>query len=123
MSATPPVSDFIRSSFRSVWALELLLHLRRTSDRAWSTGQLVEAMRGSAMIVDQSLDGLMRMGLVSIDADGCARFQPATDDLARMVDETEQLYIRKPETVRKIIVSGTHKGLANFADAFRLWKD
>ena len=123
MPAPPTVSDFIRSSFRSVWALELLLHLRRTSERAWSTGQLVDAMRGSAMIVDQSLDGLMRMGLVSIDGEGCARFQPATQDLATLVEETEQLYTRKPETVRRIIVSGTHKGLANFADAFRLWKD
>lgn len=123
MSAPPPVSDFIRASFRSVWALELLLHLRRSAERAWSTAQLVEAMRGSALIVDQSLDGLMRAGLVSIDAEGCARFQPATADLATLVEETAELYARKPETVRRIIVSGTHKGLATFADAFRLWKD
>ena len=123
MSTPPHVSDFVRSSFRSVWALELLLHLKRTAERAWSTQDLVDAMRGSAMIVDQSLDGLMRMGLVSIDADGCARFQPATPDLAALVDQTEQLYARKPETVRRIIVSGSHKGLATFADAFRLWKD
>jgi hypothetical protein len=123
MSTPPHVSDFIRSSFRSVWALELLLHLKRTHERAWGTEQLVEAMRGSAMIVDQSLDGLMRMGLVSIDAEGCARFQPATADLARLAEETEALYARKPETVRRIIVSGSHKGLATFADAFRLWKD
>jgi len=80
-------------------------------------------MRGSALIVDQSLDGLMRAGLVSIDAEGCARFQPATADLATLVEETAELYARRPETVRRIIVSGTHKGLATFADAFRLWKD
>jgi hypothetical protein len=123
MSAPPPVSDFIRSSFRSVWALELLLHLKRTPERAWSSVELVEAMRGSALIVDQSLDGLMRVGLVSIDGDGCARFQPVTPDIAALAEETEQLYARKPETVRRIIVSGTHKGLATFADAFRLWKD
>lgn len=123
MAASDSVTSFIRGAFRSVWALELLLHLKRTRERAWATDELVDVLRGSAMIVSQSLDGLMRMGLVSIDDKGCARYQPATEDLARLVDETEQLYARKPETVRRLIVSGTHKGLANFADAFRLWKD
>lgn len=123
MPAAESVSSFIRGSFRSLWALELLLHLKRTHERAWSTDELVEALRGSALIVDQSLEGLMRAGLVSIDAQGCARFRPATAELARLIEETEALYSRKPGTVRRIIVSGTHSGLATFADAFRLWKD
>lgn len=123
MAATDSVSSFIRGAFRSVWALELLLHLKRTRERAWSADELVNVLRGSALIVSQSLDSLMRAGLVSIDEKGCARYQPATEDLANLVDEAEQLYARKPETVRRIIVSGTHKGLASFADAFRLWKD
>jgi hypothetical protein len=123
MPAPESVSSFIRGSFRSMWALELLLHLKRTSERAWSTAQLVDTLRGSALIVDQSLDGLIRAGLASIDAEGCARFQPATAEIARLADETEQLYARRPEAVRRIIVSGDHPGLATFADAFRLWKD
>jgi len=123
MAATDSVSDFIRGAFRSVWALELLLHLRRTRERAWSTGDLVDALRGSALIVSQSLDGLMRAGLVTIDDHGCARYQPASREIDELVEATQQLYARKPETVRRIIVSAGHPGLANFADAFRLWKD
>jgi hypothetical protein len=123
MAATEPVSSFIRGSFRTVWALELLLHLKRTQERAWSADELVDVLRGSALIVAQSLDGLMRSGLVSIDARGCARYQPVSAELEQLVDATQELYSRKPETVRRIIVSGTHSGLANFADAFRLWKD
>lgn len=123
MAASEPVSSFIRAAFRSVWALELLLHLRRTRDCAWSADELVDVLRGSPLIVSQSLDGLMRAGLVSIDDKGCAVYQPANSDLDQLVETTERLYARKPDTVRRIIVSGAHSGLANFADAFRLWKD
>lgn len=123
MPAAEPVSSFISGSFRSIWALELLLHLKRSRERAWSTDDLVAVLRGSALIVSQSLDGLMRAGLVSIDEEGCARFQPATAELERLVEETEALYSRKPGTVRRIIVSGGQSGLATFADAFKLWKD
>jgi hypothetical protein len=123
MAASEPVSGFIRGSFRSVWALELLLHLKRTHERSWSADELVDVLRGSALIVSQSLDGLLRAGLISIDADGCARYQPASSEIEQLVGAAEELYSRKPETVRRIIVSGAHSGLANFADAFRIWKD
>jgi hypothetical protein len=106
-----------------VWALELLLHLKRTHERTWSADELVDVLRGSSLIVSQSLDGLMRAGLISIDDRGCARYQPASAEVDQLVDATQELYARKPETVRRIIVSAGHPGLANFADAFRLWKD
>jgi len=123
MAATDSILSFIRGSFRSVWALELLLHLRRTRERAWSADELVDILRGSALIVSQSLDGLMRAGLVSIDQKGCARYQPVSTELEQLVDSAEALYSRKPEAVRRAILSAGHPGLANFADAFRLWKD
>jgi len=123
MAATDSVTSFIGGAFRSVWALELLLHLRCTRERAWSAEQLVDVLRGSALIVSQSLDGLMRAGLVSIDDQGCARYQPASTEADQLVEAAQELYARKPETVRRIIVSAGHPSLANFADAFRLWKD
>jgi hypothetical protein len=123
MAASETVTSFIRASFRSVWALELLLHLKRTRDRVWSAEELVDVLRGSALIVSQSLEGLMRAGLVSIDADACARYQPANSDLNQLVEAAQDLYARKPDTVRRIIVSSANPSLANFADAFRLWKD
>jgi DNA-binding transcriptional ArsR family regulator len=106
-----------------VWALELLLHLKRTRERAWAAEELVDVLRGSPLIVSQSLDWLMRAGLVSIDERGCARYQPVSAELEQLVDAAAELYARKPETVRRIIVTAGHPGLANFADAFRLWKD
>jgi len=123
MAATDPILSFIRGSFRSVWALELLLHLRRTRDRAWAADELVQRLRGSALIVSQSLDGLMRAGLVSIDEQGRARYQPVSAELDQLVDSAQELYSRKPDAVRRTILSAGHPGLANFADAFRLWRD
>lgn len=123
MSASESVDRFLRTSFRSLWALELLLHLRQTRERAWSAEELVRLLRGSELIVEQSLEGLMRAGLVAIDRDGCARFQPATAELETLIGEADDLYRRKPDMVRRIIVSGSHQGLATFADAFRLWKE
>ena len=43
----------LRSSIRSVWALELLLLLRRHPDRDWSNGDLVRELRGSDVMVQQ----------------------------------------------------------------------
>lgn len=123
MTSPEPLAAFITTSFRSVWALELLLHLRDRADRSWGVDELVEVLRGSALIVTQSLDALMRAGLVSVDQDARAHFQPASEELARLTAETENLYRRRPDTVRRIIVSGRHTSLASFADAFRLRKD
>jgi hypothetical protein len=117
------VSNFIRSSFRSVWSLELLLYLKRESDRAWSAEELVAALRGSDLIVAQSLDYLLAAGLISIDQDGCARYQPASVHLESLVSQTEALYARSPDAVRRMIISAGHGGLSAFADAFRIGKD
>jgi len=117
------VSIYIRTAFRSVWALELLLHLKRSAPRAWSREELIEVLRGSQLIVDQSIDGLMRMGLVTVAREGDVTYQPATDELAELTEQVEREYVTRPDAVRRLIVSGAHKGLATFADAFRLWKD
>ena len=123
MSEFDPVADFIRSSFRSVWSLELMLHLKRERDREWSTDELVDALRGSHLIVSQSLQSLMTAGLISIDRQGCARFRPVAADLDRLADDAERLYLRSPDAVRRMIVTHAHPGLTSFADAFRLWRD
>jgi hypothetical protein len=123
MPASEPVSDFIRSSFRSVWSFELMLHLKKGRDREWSTAELIEALRGSSLIVSQSLEALVAAGLVSIDQRGCARFQPVTADLGSLAEQAERLYVRSPDAVRRMIMAQAHPGLTTFANAFRLWKD
>jgi hypothetical protein len=60
------VLRFIGSSFRSVWALELLLLLKR-EPRVWLRDELVTAMRASELVVTNALDTLVAAGLASVD--------------------------------------------------------
>ena len=123
MPADQDIASFIGSSFRSVWAIELLLHLKRHPERNWSTTDLLEALRASELVVSNGLDSLMAAGLIVREEDGSARYSPAAPDLERLADATEALYAKKPDAVRRMIVASAADGVAAFADAFRLRKD
>ena len=120
MAESEEVAGFIRSSFRSVWSLEVLLLLKQ-EPRQWTPQEIVDALRASELIVAQSLDSLAAAGLVAIEADGGASYRPAPS-LTPLADAVESLYARSPDAVRRLIV-GAPSGLAAFADAFRLRKD
>lgn len=123
MLSRQEVSSFIRTTFRSVWTLELLLFLKSEAERSWSRAELVAALRGSDLIVSQGVDALTAAGLVVSDAEGNARYTPATADLAKLVDQSEAAYAKSPDAVRRLIISSVNGGITAFADAFRLRKD
>jgi DNA-binding IclR family transcriptional regulator len=118
MASSDELALFIASSFRSVWALELLLLLKHQA-RPCSADELVELMRASRSVVDKAVDSLAAAGLAGTDAQGTA-YMPVSAEVARLVEETEQLYRSKPNRVRRLIVASAHSGLAAFSDAFRL---
>ena len=119
----PEIAAFRRDHFKSVWALELLLFLKTHAETAWESGQLVAALRTSEIIVSTSTDMLVAGGLVSVDGQGRVRYAPASDDLSRLVDVTQALYAKKPDRVRRVIISSAATGLSAFADSFRLRND
>lgn len=121
MGPSDDLFRFIGSSFRSVWALELLL-LVKHERRVWSRPELISTLRGSELVVNKALEELVAAGLVSIEGEG-ARYMPVSDDLAREVDEVEKLYSARPDAVRRAIVSTTASGATAFADAFRLRRE
>jgi hypothetical protein len=112
---------FIAASFRSVWALELLLSLKR-EPRLWSRQELVATLRASELVVSKSLDALVAVGLASIDGES-ARYQPANRDLEVCADRVEALYRTRPNSVRRAIVSAGSSSADAFADAFKLRRD
>src|SRR3954453_4823002 len=118
MASEDEVSRFIRSSFRSVWSLELLLLLKR-EPRDWARSEIVAALRASDLIAAQSLDALTAAGLVVVDEAGDAAYGPASAAAAALVECAESLYARSPDAVRRLIVGAGANGLAAFADAFR----
>ena len=112
---------FIGSSFRSVWALELLL-LVRGEPRSWSRDELISTLRASELVVNKAVDELVAAGLISVEGDG-ARYMPVSEDVANYVKQVEKVYSARPDAVRRAIVSASASGATAFADAFRLRKD
>ena len=123
MQRQQDVKRFIRATFRSVWSLELLCFLRKHPDRDWAATELVSVLRASDLVMEQSLAALTAAGLVVTDAAGAARYQPATPALDLLAAETEAIYSRSPDAVRRMIVSSVNGDLTAFADAFRLRKE
>jgi len=122
MPSKQDVSSFIRASFRSVWALELLCFLRQNEGRSLSHAEMVAGLRGSDLVVRQSVESLAAAGLILPEADGGARYAPASAALDALAGRAEALYRKSPDAVRRLIVAGPD-GIAAFADAFRLRRE
>jgi hypothetical protein len=118
MASSDELAIFIGSSFRSVWALELLLLLKREA-RALGKEELVASLRASPAVVEQALKSLTAAGLAGSDGQGLT-YMPVSPEVALLVEETEQLYRSRPDRVRRVIVASSSSGLAAFSDAFRL---
>ena len=112
---------FIGSSFRSVWALELILILKR-EPRVWARDELVSTMRASELVVSKAVDALVAAGLASVEGHGVT-YMPINDAVAACVDELEKLYAVRPDAVRRAIVSASATGATAFAEAFKLRRD
>jgi hypothetical protein len=109
----------VRSSIASVWALELLLLLRRTDPEVWSYDNLVAELRSSRTVVEFASATLARAGLISQDRAGIT-YHPATHDARRFVDELQRIYSAKPTSVVRAIMTTPNEKLRIFSDAFRL---
>lgn len=120
---SPDIAAFLQAHFKSVWALELLLFLKDRSGESWTAEQLVAALRTSETIVSTSLSALIAGGLLAHDENGQVRYAPASHDLSRLMDVTQALYGKKPDAVRRVIVSSSATGLSAFAASFRLRND
>lgn len=114
------LADFISASLGSVWALELLLLLRRTQPRRWAAGELVAEMRASAPLVSESIAGLERAGLVSCDPEAGCAYAPASPVLEAACARLETEYKSRPVAVVNAIVTAPRQTLQTFADAFRI---
>ena len=115
------VLRFVAASFPSVWALELLLALKRER-RPWSREDLVATLRASELVVSRALEALVAAGLASFE-DGGAVYLPVNADVESCVERVEQLYRTRANSVRRTIVAATASSATAFADAFKLRRD
>jgi hypothetical protein len=120
MASNEELIYFIQSSFRSVWALEVVRELRDHAGVDVAPESLVTRLRASDLIVRQSLKELSAARIVQIGASGRATYAPATTELDRLVSAAIDHYAAAPASVRRAILFATNSDLAAFAEAFRL---
>jgi hypothetical protein len=110
---------FVTVSIRSVWALELLLLLKRDPSILWDAQGLILELRSSPVVIAEALASLVGVGLVVEDSGTRYRYGAASPALDRLVCELEQVYAAKPATVIKAIVASPNDKLRAFSDAFK----
>jgi hypothetical protein len=108
---------FVRQNIRSVWALELLLLLKRDADRCWPEADLVLELRASQMVVAENLQRLQDSALAVLDDNGCWRYGPAAAPLHDICDKLEAAYRERPVSVINMIAKPDP--LQTLADAFK----
>lgn len=119
MRSEDEILDFAGASFRSVWALELLLTLRRGRDRLWQASEMIKELRSSRVVVIEALNNLIAAGL-AIEEDGGGYRYSATGETDEAIGELEQLYSIKPTLVMRQIVNSPNTKLQILSDAFRI---
>lgn len=120
MPVKQEIASFVRSTFPSVWSLELLSLLRRSGQSTWTPTQLVTALRASDLVVSQSVGSLLAAGLIVVETGDTVRYQPVSPEVDGLVAATEALYAKRPDAVRRLIVAKGSEGLMGFADAFKI---
>jgi hypothetical protein len=116
MGPEDELAAFIRQAIPSVWALELLLLLRR-DQRAWTEAELVSELRASPTVVGNALGQLHHRELTLRQDDGCWVYRPASRALETLVDDLHATYRERPVTVINII--SRPSPLQSLADAFK----
>jgi predicted transcriptional regulator len=115
------ILDFIRSSVRTVWSLELLLFMRRNAKRTWTSDALIRELRSSRSVVNQSLDVFLQCGILREDESGY-RYAPATVELEWLIEQLAREFDERPASIVNAIIDA-QSTLQNFANAFRIKRD
>jgi hypothetical protein len=116
--------QFLQTAVPAVETAELLLVLRRESERAWSVPEAVAALGAGVSLPEELagryLDELQARGLVTIDPGKRVQYRPASEHLAAHVSTLEKVYRERPVTLIRVIYGLRDSKIRSFADAFRL---
>ena len=118
MAFDPELATFVREHFRSVWAVELLLVLKRDPERCWAPADLVRELRASTGLVNDNLARFERAGLAVLDDGACWRYRPAATALSNLCDQLEAAYRERPVSIVNIIAA-PRDPLQSLANAFK----
>lgn len=122
MASEQDLAAFVREHIRSVWALELLLALKRDPQRCWPADLLVSELRASITVVTANLEGFERTGLAVRDEAACYRYAPASPLLDELCGMLEEAYRKRPVAMINLIARPSDP-LQSLADAFKFRGD
>jgi hypothetical protein len=110
--------DFMRSQLGSVWALEVLLLLRRAPRRAWTAAEAVAELRAAMGLVQDVFDRFLAAGVIVEDGDLRYRYAPASLVIDGLCEAVEEAYRQRPVATIALISAPADR-LQQLADAFR----
>jgi predicted transcriptional regulator len=119
MSQEDDLPIFIRRHLGSVWALEILLLLRREPRRPWTLAEIVQELRAADALVSASLARFEKQGLAVLEATSMYSYRPASPDIATLCDAAEVAFRERPVATINLI-SAPEDRLQKLADAFRI---
>jgi hypothetical protein len=115
----PQLLAFVRSSIPSIWALELLLLLRRAAPGYLTREELVQHLRATPMLIDRLLTQLSAAGLIKANESGAVRFECTSPQLDTLCDALAVAAEERPIALRDAIISMPRDKLRDFSEAFR----
>jgi hypothetical protein len=102
----------------------VLLLLRNSADRSWTSGEVFEVVRSSRPSVEERLESFVQLGFLAKETGLPSTFRYApTDSLAAAVDETAGAYQKWRVRVIEAIFAPVADPAQRFADAFKVRKD
>ena len=115
--------EFLQTAIGSIWALELMLTLRREPQKAWTVPALTAELRASEPLVADIVRRFESAGLAPAAAPGAWQWRPASPRLAELADAAAAAYARTPLAITRVIADARTRRIRQFADAFKLRTD
>jgi DNA-binding MarR family transcriptional regulator len=119
------IEQFIGQHIESLAQLELLLMLRRESDRSWSCFDLSRQLYVTPDVCTGIIADLERRGFVLRDGadSNLIRYRSGGAEVDQLIDQLAALYQQRRVAVITLIYSKPVKKVQTFADAFRLRRE
>lgn len=115
---------FLQTTVPSVDAAELLLGMRSRPDKHWDVREAAQSVQGSIRENDalRYLELFQARALVAAHPERRFKYQPATSELAALVETLARAYNERPVTLFRMIYALRDDKIRSFADAFKIRK-
>ena len=103
----------------SIWALELLLLLRRAAPGYLTRDEMVQHLRATPTLIDRLLIQFAASGLVKRNEADAFRFECSTPESESLCEALALAADERPIALRDAIIAAPNDKLRDLADAFR----